>query len=304
MQIMGVKAKCGPMAYGLWRFAGSDVYTAQHKIETALASGFTLMDNADIYGYNGSGSVETASSGFGAAEKLQGDVLAAAPHLRDQMIIATKGGVYLPGPYRSDKEYLVNACDQSLTRLGVDVIDLYQIHRPDHLTSHSEVAAALNSLHQAGKIRACGVSNYTPDQCRALQSFLDMPLVSTQPELSALTQDSFFDGTGDYAQQARLTVLAWSPLAGGALTSFKAAKAHSDQAVRVYQALDGIAKPQQAEAWQVALKFIMMHPTAPIPIIGTQTPARITQSQQAEHVEINRAQWYEIITAWRGIPLP
>ena len=100
-------------------------------------------------------------TGFGMSESILGEVLAATPSLRSRMILATKGGIMPPLPYDSSSEYLVAACDASLRRLQTDVIDLYQIHRPDMLTHPAEVAGALDSLVAAGKIRESGISPTT-----------------------------------------------------------------------------------------------------------------------------------------------
>ncbi|WND02833.1 aldo/keto reductase [Temperatibacter marinus] len=293
----GIELGAGPLAFGFWRFAGSTVKIAQEKIETALDVGITLMDNADVYGYDG-------TQGFGDAETLQGDVLRGSPALRDQMIVATKGGVYLPGPYRSEKGYLIEACERSLTRLGVDVIDLYQIHRPDLQTPWQDVAEALNTLYEQGKIKAAGVSNYSADQMRALKSWLKIPLVSVQPEVSPANMDAFFNGVTDFAQEIDAAVLAWSPLGGGALTSADAAEESGEKAVRVFKILQSIAERENVEAWHVALKFLMMHGSKMIPILGTQSPKRIRESVRSVSVHINRVEWYEIVEAWSGEAMP
>ena len=98
---------------------------------------------------------------------------------------------------------------------SVDVIDLYQIHRPDMFTHPADVAATLAALRDEGKIREVGVSNHTPAQVDALQAHLPFPLVSNQPEYSAAHLDPLRDGTFDACMRDGITPLAWSPLAGG-----------------------------------------------------------------------------------------
>ena len=131
----------GPIAYGCWRLAEGDSAEARGKIEAALDTGWNLIDTADIYGFDG-------QEGFGRAESLLGEVLTEAPALRQQMVLATKGGIRPGVPYDSSPEYLRSACEASLRRLGVDVIDLYQIHRPDTLTHPEELASALMELQE------------------------------------------------------------------------------------------------------------------------------------------------------------
>src|SRR6478609_9057882 len=179
----------GPLAFGCWRFNGSDVAAGQELIETALELDMNLIDTADIYGRGHGG------GGFGESEELLGKVLAAAPELRDRMVLATKGGIREGVPYDSSPRYLEEACDASLRRLGVDVIDLYQVHRPDLFAHPLDVAETLDGLIASGKVRTVGVSNHTPAQVSALEEYLEAPLVSTQPELSAAHLAALRDGT-------------------------------------------------------------------------------------------------------------
>ena len=131
----------------MWRFAGQDIKAARAKIDAALEIGINLFDTADIYGPDN-------GEPFGAAEALLGRVFTADPGLRHRMVLATKGGISMGVPYDSSAGYLVRAVDDSLTRLKVDVIDLYQIHRPDILTHPAEVAQTMMRLHAQGKVRS------------------------------------------------------------------------------------------------------------------------------------------------------
>jgi aryl-alcohol dehydrogenase-like predicted oxidoreductase len=118
----------GPLAYGLWRFVGTDVRSATQRIETALDTGMTLIDVAAVYGLDWGG------KSFGESEALLGKVLAASGGLRSRMVLATKFGI-IPGvPYDSSREAVIGSCEDSLKRLRADVIDLFQVHRPDVLT--------------------------------------------------------------------------------------------------------------------------------------------------------------------------
>ena len=160
-----------PLAWGMWRFGGKTPDEGRRLIEAAFAAGITLFDTADIYGF------ESVEKGFGDAETLLGQIFAEAPALRQKMVLATKGGITPPVPYDSSRDYLMAALDASLKRLGVDHVDLYQVHRPDILTHPRDLAATLDAMVASGKVRSVGVSNVTPDQSRALASFLTVPLV-------------------------------------------------------------------------------------------------------------------------------
>jgi len=282
----------GPIAFGLWRYTDADPGRARHVVETALDAGMNLIDGADVYGLQDDG------TGFGLAEEILGEVLRAAPRLRDRMVLATKGGIMPPTPYESSATYLRSACEASLRRLGVDVIDLYQIHRPDLLTHPAEVAATLTALRDEGKIREVGVSNHTPAQVAALAAHLPFPIATNQPEYSALRLDPLRDGTFDACMRDGTVPLVWSPLGGGALATGNGIRPE------LLGVLDDLAEREQTDRSTIALAFALAHPAAPVAIIGTQTPERIAGSAAALNVELARADVYAIIQASEGVPLP
>jgi predicted oxidoreductase len=214
------------------------------------------------------------------------------------MVLATKGGIRPPIPYDSSPDALRGACEDSLRRLGVDVIDVYQIHRPDMLTHPADVAATLVGLRDEGKIREVGVSNHTPAQLAALQAHLPFPLASTQPEFSAATVAPIRDGTFDQAMELGIVPMAWSPLAGGRLAT------GDDVRPELVATLDELAAREGVERSIIALAFVLAHPSSPICIVGTQTPERILGSLAALQVNLDRTDVYDIIEASEGVPLP
>jgi predicted oxidoreductase len=277
----------------MWRFKGDDVAAATARVRAALDAGITLFDTADIYGPDN-------GEDFGAAEALLGRVFAADPGLRSKLVLATKGGIRMGVPYDSSPAYIEAAVDASLARLGVEQIDLWQIHRPDLLSHPAETAEALDALVQSGKVRAIGVSNHSPAQISALISYLETPLASIQPEFSALAVSALFDGTLDQAMENGLAVLAWSPLAQGRL-----ARAPTTDIERAAVAvLDRIAKEQGVSRTSVAYAFVGAHPSGAIPIVGTQDPERIAEAADAHKVRFSRQSWYEILQAGMGEQLP
>jgi predicted oxidoreductase len=277
-----------PLAWGMWRMAGRDLHDVRACIDAAFGAGITLFDTADVYGCD-------APDGFGAAEALFGRALAEAPRLRERMVIATKGGIRLGVPYDSSADYLLQAVDASLRRLGIETIDLYQVHRRDLLAHPQEVAVALARMVEAGKVRAIGVSNHSAAEQEALQAFLPLPIVSTQPEFSPLRPDPLFDGTLDHAMRTGTAVLAWSPLAGGRLVA--GASAAGDILAQHGQAYG-------ADAAAAALAWVMAHPAKVIPIVGSQNPARIASAAKACDVRWTRAEWYAVLEAGMGAKLP
>ncbi len=281
-----------PISWGMWRFGDTDVSGAQARVEAALAAGVTLFDTADCYG-------AWESIGFGGAEALLGEVFASAPHLRTQMVLATKGGIIRDMPYNSSGAYLASAIDASLKRLRTEQIDLWQIHRPDLLTHPTEIAPVLEAAHKAGKIGAIGVSNYTTTQVSALQAHLSLPIISNQVEFSPLAVAPLWDGVFDQAEERSMAVMAWSPLGGGriAVPDDKLSKAAA-AALAKKAAEYGVSVASATYSW------IMAHPAQPIPIVGTQNLARIAEIPDAFKPRWTRQEWYHVLQAAMGAKLP
>lgn len=283
-----------PIAWGMWRFAegGRSAADAAKLVRAALDAGITLLDTADIYGFDGQG-------GFGDAEALLGEVLGADRSLRARMVLATKGGIRPPLPYDQSPEYVAQAIDDTLRRLRIDTIDLWQVHRPDILAHPQEVARALEDAVASGKVRALGVSNYTAAQIDALAAFLGRPLATTQPEISPLRIAPFENGELDQAMRLKLTPLAWSPLGGGRLLTpatprDEAVAAELDRAAQAH----GVSRSVAAYSW------LMAHPAGIIPIVGSQSAGRIAEAAQALTVRWTRQDWYAVLVAARGERLP
>ncbi|MCA0210230.1 MAG: aldo/keto reductase [Proteobacteria bacterium] len=281
-----------PIAWGMWRFARTNVATARARIDAAFEAGVTLFDTADIYGADTPG-------GFGSAEALLGEVFAEAPGLRGQMVLATKGGI-IPGvPYDSSMPYLASAIDNSLRRLRTDHVELWQVHRPDLLTHPQEIARALEEAHRAGKIGAIGVSNFTAAQTAALARFLPVPVASHQSEFSPLHLAPLFDGIFDQSMAEGMAFLAWSPLGGGRL---------GDPADKRTWAIAGLLDAKAADYGvsraAATCSWVMAHPARPIPIVGTQTIERIREIPQAFMPRWTRAEWYAVLQLSMGEKLP
>lgn len=289
---LGSLAPVGPIAYGQWRFTDEDLSAGQALLEVALDSGMNLIDTSDVYGFDWGG------TGFGQVEEILGRILASAPGLRSRMVLATKGGITPPTPYDSSPKYLRSACEASLRRLQVDVIDLYQIHRPDMFAHPADVAITLDALRAEGKIREVGVSNHTPAQVAALQAHLEFPIVGNQPEFSAVQLAPMRDGTLDQCMELRITPMAWSPLAGGRLAT------GDNLPTELLDVLDGLAEREGVDRSQIALAFVLAHPSAPIAIIGSQNADRIRSSTAALGVTLDRSDVYAIVQASEGVPLP
>ena len=289
---LGDEVEIGPIGFGCWRLTGSSDAENERLIETALDLGMNLIDTADVYGLDWGG------TGFGTCEEALGRVLAANGSLRDRMVLATKGGI-IPGvPYDSSGAYLISACETSLRRLGVDHVDLYQIHRPDTFTHPEEIAVAFASLRDRGLVSMFGVSNYSPSQTMALSAYVEEPLVSTQPEFSCAALAPMRDGTFDLCMEVGLTPLAWSPLAGGRLATGDGIRPD------LIDVLDELAAREGVTRAAIAIAFVLAHPADAVALVGTQTPGRLTEVAAAVRVHLSRVDVYRIIVASDGVPLP
>ena len=284
------QTKNARFAYGFWRYRVDEIATAGEMLSLVRESGIDHLDTADVYGGPG---------GFGGAERLLGTLRSRAPELFEGSVIATKAGVEPGTPYNSSRTYLTAACEASLSRLGVEQIDLFYIHRPDLLTHPRELAETLDELVRSGKIRAVGVSNFTPAQVCALSNHLKAPLVAIQIEFSAAHVEPLFDGTLDQAMEYDIAVAAWSPLAGGRLGTHD-----TPQLSRVHETLRCIGERMDVSPQVVALAFLQRHPACVTPILGTKTPARLRDCLKANAVTLARADWYAIVEACLGKKMP
>ena len=299
------------LAYGCMKIAGSwdpakvtadDRRRGREAVIAAYEAGYRLFDHADIYCR-------------GVCEEIFGEVLREIPEMRQEIIIATKCGIRNPGdpkpdsPHRYDfsAKHILSSCENSLKRLGVETIDLYQLHRPDFLMAPDEVAEAFDTLHQSGKVRAFGVSNFLPSKVTALQSRLPMPLAVNQVEIHPGRLACFTDGTLDQCLAEGITPLAWSPLgqgvyaAGGTVSDQHPEREKQEALLKV---LDETAARHGVSRTVVTLAWLMKHPSGIIPIVGSSQPERIREVAGADAVELSREDWYRIFVAARGQKLP
>lgn len=298
------------LAYGCWRIAGWEgaEFTPERELHgrqaviAAFESGFTLFDLADIYAN-------------GMSEVIFGKVLKEIPELRGKAIIASKCGIRRAGkpdahsPYRYDfsYEHIVQSCEESLQRMGVESIDLYQLHRPDYLTNPEEVAKAFADLRLAGKAREFGLSNARPGFVTMLQKFLGTKLYVNQIELSLLHLDPFTNGIIDQCMTDGITPMAWSPLAGGRLvmnTPVELTDPLYARRAKLRETIDLIARERETTRGIVALAFLLKHPSGIIPIIGTTNQTSIKELSKATDLELTREEWYRLLESAMGHRLP
>jgi predicted oxidoreductase len=303
--------KVSRLAYGCWRIVGrsenpeltpENEAEARKAILTAFDCGFTLFDHADVYAN-------------GLAEEVFGKVLRENPGMRDKIVIGTKCGVRRQGkpnptdPYRYDfsPEHITRSCEDSLRRLGIDTIDLYQLHRPDYLANPEEVAAVFSKLNQQGKVREFGLSNASPSFFALMQKYSSRRLIVNQVEISLMRLEPFSDGTLDQCQAEKITPLAWSPLAGGRLLfigPIDLNEAGHARRLMLRETMDRLAHERGVSRGVIGIAWLLRHPAGIVPIIGTATPKNIKDLAQAVNLNLSREEWYTLMEAANGHRLP
>lgn len=280
--------------------------------EAAMNAGITFYDHADIYGGT-------------ACESIFKDCLTAVPGSREKIFIATKVGIRR-GYYDHSPDYIRQSLRGSLDRMGIEYADLYQLHRPDPLSRPAETAQVLDELIAEGLIKTVGVSNYYPHQVLALQKYLKAPIVSNQISLSLLRLDPIYEGaaggkattpTGasgadagdgvlDQCLEMNITPLSYSPLGGGWLSGRREPDVNTAPAVgRTLEALRKMGdKYDGATPGQLALAWLLAHPSKIIPLVGSNTPAHIEEAAGAAAITLSRTDWYELWVAARGNNVP
>ncbi len=289
--------KLSRIVAGMWRL---DEWSYTQKeligwIEKCMDFGVTSFDHADIYGdYR--------------CESLFGAVLKEKPGLRGQIELVSKCGICLISNkkpfhkithYNTTADHIISSVQQSLENLNTDYLDLLLIHRPSPLMDADETAAGLNRLIRSEIVRNVGVSNFTPSQFNLLQSRLDRPLVTNQVEFSLLHADPVYDGTFDQMQTHRIRPIVWSPFGGGRLFS-----SDETRAVRVRKVLNKLAVKYQADIDQIALAWLLTFPSRPFPVLGTGKIERIEKAVGALEIDLERQDWFALLEAYHGEPVP
>jgi aryl-alcohol dehydrogenase-like predicted oxidoreductase len=201
--LVSSRVALGTWAIGGWMWGGTDEKESIRTIHAALDLGINLIDTAPIYG-------------FGRSEELVGDAL--QDRRRESIIIATKVGIdWTHGKIErnSTRERILKEFEDSLRRLRTDYIDIYQVHWPDSLVSIEETAGALRKLYEQGKIRAIGVSNYSPEEMARFRSIA--PLHTIQPPYN-LFEREIERQVLPYARNNGIATLTYGALCRGLLS--------------------------------------------------------------------------------------
>jgi aryl-alcohol dehydrogenase-like predicted oxidoreductase len=269
----------GTWAIGGWMWGGTNEDESIQTIHAALDRGINLIDTAPVYG-------------FGRSEEIVGRALAQNGR-RKQAVIATKVGLAWKdgNPYRNaSKDRIVKEVEDSLQRLQTDVIDIYQVHWPDPHTAIEETAEAMAALYRAGKIRAIGVSNFSPEQMDAFRAVA--PLHTAQPPYN-LFERGIEKAVLPYCRDNGITTLVYGSLSRGLLsgrmnaeTSFPADDLrHNDpkfqmprfrQYVTAVEKLDRFAQANYGKrVIHLALRWLLDRPGVSVALWGARRPDQL-----------------------------
>ena len=290
-----------PIAFGTWQLSGDwgkfDEREAIEAIRFARERGVNFFDTAQAYG-------------FGESERLLGEALKDGP--RDEVVIATKGGLRLDderGLLRdSSPEWLRQGVEQSLRALGVDYIDLYQVHWPDADVPFAETAGALKEMVDEGKIRHVGVSNFDGEQMDEFT--LTLPVETLQPPYSLLNRE-IGDSILPYCVEHNIGVLVYGPLAHGLLTGAMGRDTTFDEDdwrrvspsltgetfhrnLEVVERLQGFAGDRGWTISQLAIAWTLEHPAVDVAIVGSRRRRHIEESLGATELSLSEQDRAEI----------
>ena len=256
LEVSAIGLGCMPMSWG-YNVADADRNEIRATIHRALELGITLFDTADVYGP-------------WTNEEILGEYLV-KDGLRDQAIIASKCGltpVNMTSYGKNGKpDYVRQACEDSLRRLGTEYLDLYQLHRVDPEVPIEETWGALAGLVDSGKVRYIGLSETTVEEtakCHAIH-----PVTSVQSEFSIWTDEHVKNGVIQYCAENNIGFLPFSPLGRGFLTGTVTADSIADNQ-KIVDGIAEIATRHSATPAQIALAWILAQGSNMVPIPGTK----------------------------------
>ncbi|AXE83603.1 L-glyceraldehyde 3-phosphate reductase [Streptomyces sp. Go-475] len=285
--------KLPALSLGLWHNFGPDrpVETQRAILRRAFDLGVTHFDLANNYG-----------PPPGAAESAFGEFLKSDfARYRDELVISTKAGYLMwPGPYGEwgSRKYLLSSLDQSLSRMGLDYVDIFYSHRPDPDTPLEETMGALHSAVQQGKALYVGVSNYSAEQTREAARILGelgTPLLIHQPRYSMLDRRPEDEGLLDALDELQVGSIVFSPLEQGLLSAryldgipedsraasdspFLKSDAVTEELVARLRDLNDIAKGRGQTLAQMALAWVLRGGRVTSALVGASSPQQVEDS--------------------------
>lgn len=279
----------GTMTWGAW---GKALNTKEMiaLMEEAMDLGIHTFDHADIYGGY------TTERDFGLA-------LAESGMDREKMTLISKCGIQMPCEarplnvkhYDYSAKHIRMSVENSLRNLNTDYLDVLLLHRPSPLMHVEEIADVVQKLQEQGKIKTWGVSNFTITQMALLQRAI--PLAWNQIECSLTHYEPLFDGILDRLQEEKIGVMAWSPLG----SYFKKDNQQKDRLNRPFPKL---CEKYNCTEDQLLIAWLLYHPANIYPVVGTTEPKRLAQAVAAEKITLDIQDWFILLEASMGKPLP
>ncbi len=263
------------LGYGTMQLTGPGVWGppddhegAVRAIRRAVSLGVDLIDTADSYGPN-------------VAEELIREALHPYP---PGVTIATKAGFVRTGPDRWEEcgrpDYLKQQCEGSLRRLGVDHIDLFQLHRVDPKVPADDQFGALRELRDAGLVTEVGLSEVSIDQIERARSIVPIVTVQNQYNIAQRSAEDVLD----HCERHRIGFIPWFPLASGRLC-------------REGGPIDTVARELGATIPQVCLAWLLRRSPVMLPIPGTSSSDHVDENSAAAQIELSEAQVDELTNA-------
>lgn len=273
------------MSWGKWgkQFSTKE---ATEMIQFCVANGNTTFDHADLYGDY------TTEAEFGAAFK-------ASKIDREKIELITKCGIQNPGEtrdnkvkyYNYSKEYIIWSAEQSLKNLKTDYLDTFLLHRPSALMHPEEIAEAISTLKNDGKIINFGVSNFTPSQVNLIADHVSVDV--NQIEFSLTQNSAMKDGTLDQMLQKKMQPMSWSPLG-----SVFREETHQTKSIK--EVLKRFSTKYNCTEDSLLLAWLFKHPAKVAPVIGTTNKDRILNANKALEINLELEDWFIMLEASNG----
>ncbi len=283
------KIIAGTMTWGAW---GKN-FTIQQMTDLmchCIEEGITTFDHADIYGGY------STDAAFGKAfEESQID--------RSTIQFITKCGIQMVDDsrlnkvkhYNYSKEYIIWSAEESLKNLKTDYLDLFLLHRPSPLMHPETITEAISKLLQEGKIKSFGVSNFNPSQIAMLETAI--PVSGNQVEFSLTANEAMYDGSLDDCLAKKRMTMSWSPLG----SYFRE---DTPQTKRIAKSIEPMCSKYYANADQLLLAWILKHPSAVYPVVGTASKERLKASMEATQIDLELEDWFILLEASKGNEVP
>ena len=279
----------GTMTWGDWgkKLSLSEM---QELIEIYFSYGISTFDHADIYGGY------TTEADFGNAFKT-------CSIDRENVQFITKCGIQMPCEarplnvkyYDYSSSHIRLSVENSLRNLKTEYIDLLLLHRPSPLMEASEICDVFYKLREEGKVNQLGVSNFTTSQIKLLQK--EISLNWNQIECSLSHETPLFNGVLDYLKTQNIGVMSWSPLG----IYFKS---DLPKKRRIKKVITPLCKKYNCSEAQILLAWLLQHPSKIYPVIGTTSSDRIKKAIEATKINLDLTDWFLLLEASMGKPLP